>query len=329
MRAICSAYGVIMELRHLRYFVAVAELGSVSRAAERLFIAQPPLSMQIRQLEDELGVQLLTRLPRGVRLTPAGSAFLREANDILSRAERAKHVAREQAHARGGFLRMGYVPSAGMTFLPRLIRRIRSRWPSAELDLHEMITIRQLQALHHHEIDAGFVRHPFDTTQLTQIAQLHDHFYLAVPDGHRLAADGPIDLREAAREVFVVPTRPGGPSYFDRSLALCADAEFTPNIRYEPSSLHGVLTIVGAGLGVAIVPGAAALLQQTGVRLRMLVPETRVGALAFVHLTGDPDPFIAAVGTIVEDVFVELAVEIARRTGAPDTAPVVSPPSHD
>lgn len=309
-----------MELRHLRYFVAVAELGSVSRAAERLFIAQPPLSMQIKHLEDELGVQLLTRYARGVRLTPAGTAFLREANDILSRADRAKHVAREQGHGGGGYLRMGYVPSTGVAFLPRLIRRLRAERPRAELDLREMITQRQLHALHHHEIDVGFVRHPFDTSQVEQIAELHDHFFLAVPEGHRLAVDGVIDLREAAKEVFVSPTRARGPSYFDRSFALCADAQFSPDIRYEASSLHGVLTLVGAGLGVAIVPGAAVLLQSANVRLRLLVPETRVGALAFVHLSGDTDPFVAAVGAMVREVFLELAAEIELRTGTP--APV-------
>jgi DNA-binding transcriptional LysR family regulator len=272
--------------------------------------------MQIKHLEDELGVRLLTRYPRGVRLTPAGTAFLREATDILSRADRAKHMARTQDPAGGGYLRMGYVPSSSVAFLPRLVRRVRAERPGAELVLQEMITHHQLHALHHHEIDVGFVRHPVDTTQVAQIAQLHDHFYLAVPADHRLGIDGPIDLRAAAKEVFVSPTRTRVPTFFDRSFALCADAEFSPDVRYEASSLQGVLTLVSAGLGVAIVPGAAALLQTAGVRLRLLVPETRVGALAFVHLADDADPFVAAVGAMVKDVFAELAAEIALRTGA-------------
>jgi DNA-binding transcriptional LysR family regulator len=128
-------------LRHLRYFVTVADLGSVSRAAERRFIAQPPLSMQINDLEEELGVRLLVRHPRGVRLTPAGKAFLDEARYILDRSERAKRIARSSHRAAEGMLRIGYVQS-GRKILPRLVRRLHAARPGGEFDVREMITTR-------------------------------------------------------------------------------------------------------------------------------------------------------------------------------------------
>ncbi len=181
-----------MEFRHLKYFVAVAEMGSVSRAAEKLFIAQPPLSLQIKQLEDEVGVPLLLRYPRGVRLTAAGAAFLEEAKDLLDRAERAKQRARHKNDVAGGMARVAFVPSAGHTVIPRLVRRLRARLPECELDLREMITSQQVQALVHDEIDIGLLRPPMTSSRLTVTNELSDPFCLAIPDGHALwPAPGP------------------------------------------------------------------------------------------------------------------------------------------
>ncbi len=299
-----------MELRHLRYFVAVAELGSVSRAAEKLFIAQPPLSTQIKQLEDEVGVKLLVRYSRGVRLTDAGSAFLAEAKDLLARSERAKRLARHSNSAMGGVVRIGYVPSAGHTALPRILRQVRQIRPDAEIDVCELITPQQVQALCTGEIDVGLARAPINSGRVVVVAQLDDPFCLAVPSGHALSGRGPIDLRAAADCAFISSARQRAPAYFDQALGLCSDAGFSPVLRYEASTLYGVLDLVGAGLGVAIVPASAVMLEARGFSLRLLEHPTRGGSLAFVQLRGDPNPLITMLGKLATSVFADLKKDV-------------------
>ena len=299
-----------MELRHLRYFVAVAELGSVSRAAEKLFIAQPPLSTQIKQLEDEVGVKLLLRYPRGVRLTEAGSAFLAEAKDLLARSERAKRLARHKNSMLGGAVRIGYVPSAGHTILPRLLDQMRQIRPDAEIDVREMITPQQVQALCTGEIDVGLARAPINSGRIAVLVKLDDPFCLALPLGHALSGKGPIDLRAAADCTFISSARHRAPTYFDQALGLCSDAGFSPELRYEASTLYGVLDLVGAGLGVAIVPASAVMLAARGVTLRLLERPTRSGSLAFIQLRGDPNPIIATLGNLATTVFANLKRDV-------------------
>ena len=299
-----------MELRHLRYFVAVAELGSVSRAAERLFIAQPPLSKQIKQLEEEVGVKLLLRYPRGVRLTEAGAAFLIEARDLLARSERAKKTARHTNSLQGGAVRIGYVPSAGHVVLPRFLDELRRMRPEAEIDVQELITPQQVQALCAGEIDVGLARAPVNSARIVVAAELEDPFCLAVPLRHPLAGFGPIDLRVAADCTFISSSRHRAPAYFDQALGLCSDAGFSPKLRYEASTLYGVLDLVAAGLGVAIVPSSAVMLAPKGFTLRPLEQATRTGSLAFVQLRGDPNPFIATLVELATAVFAELRKDV-------------------
>jgi DNA-binding transcriptional LysR family regulator len=300
-----------MELRHLRYFVAVAEMGSVSRAAEKLFIAQPPLSTQIKQLEDEIGVKLLVRFPRGVRLTSAGAAFLAEAKDLLARAEHAKRLARHNDSAVGGVIRIGYVPSAGHTVLPRLLKQMRDIRPDGEIDVREMITPQQVQSLCTGEIDVALARMPVSSGRIAIVAELADPFCLAIPLGHPLEGTGPIDLREAANGPFISPVRYRAPAYFDQLVGLCSDAGFSPEIRYEVSTLYGVLDLVHAGLGVAIVPASAIMLSPQGFSLRPLLRPTREGSLAFIQLRGDSNPFVATLGDLARAVFADLKQDIA------------------
>jgi DNA-binding transcriptional LysR family regulator len=302
---------VAVELRHLRYFVAVAEMGSVSRAAEKLFIAQPPLSTQIKQLEDEVGVKLLIRYARGVRLTSAGTAFLAEAKDLLARSERAKRLARHNDSALGGAVRIGYVPSAGHTVLPRLLRQMRQLRPDGEIDVREMITPQQVQALCTGDIDVGLARAPINSGRITVVAELDDPFCIAVPQGHALSGKGPIDLRAAADCTFVSSARHRGPAYFDQTMGLCSDAGFSPDLRYEASTLYGVLDLVSAGLGVAIVPMSAVMLAPKGFTLRVVECPTRAGSLAFMQLRGDPNPFIATLGNLAATVFADLKRDIS------------------
>jgi len=307
-----------MELRHLRYFVAVAECGSISRASEELFIAQPPLSVQIKQLEDELGTPLLIRYPRGVGLTPAGELFLQEARELLARAERAKRLVHGVSNEEGGQLRIGFIPSAGHMVLQRLVRELKRQRPHCDIEVVEMISGVQLQALHRMEIDVGIVRNPFTSTSGLATIELVDPFCLAIPEGHGLEGNTPIELRDAAHQVFVSFTRHRGRAFFDQAISLCTDAGFSPNIRYEASTLFGVLDMVSAGLGVALVPASSALLKPQHLTLRPLRNPSRPGVLSLVHRLDDPNPAVAALSALAEATFAELGREL--RNVLPDLA---------
>lgn len=300
-----------MELRHLRYFIAVAESGSFSRAAEKLFIAQPPLSMQIRQLEDEVGVPLLLRHSRGVQLTKAGQVFLGEAKQVLAGVERAKLLAAQQEHS--GLIRVAFVPSAAHTILPRLLKRLRDARPQAEVDVAEMITSAQVEALRTGRIDAGLARAiPGASATLARFA-LDDPFCLALPRGHPLSGRAPLELAKAADAVFVGFTRYLGPAFFDQVISLCTDAGFSPKIRYEASTVYGVLSLVGAGLGVAIVPASSVLLMPEGVELRLLRRPTRKGGIVFIRGRDEAGPLVETFTALARDVFVEIRQELKSR----------------
>jgi DNA-binding transcriptional LysR family regulator len=230
-------------------------------------------------LEDEVGVKLLLRYPRGVRLTEAGAAFLIEAKDLLARSERAKRTARHTNSLHGGVVRIGYVPSAGHVVLPRFLDELRRIRPNAEIDVLEMITPQQVQALCAGEIDVGLARAPVNSARIVVAAELEDPFCLALPSRHALSGPGPIDLRAATDCTFVSSARHRAPAYFDPALALCSDAGFSPKLRYEASTLYGVLALVGAGLGVAIVPSSAVMLAPKGFTLRPLSRPTRGGVV--------------------------------------------------
>jgi DNA-binding transcriptional LysR family regulator len=260
-----------LELRHLRYFVSVAELGSISRAAEKLFIAQPALSAQIRQLEEEVGAALLVRLPRGVRLTPAGESFFDDVRAILARAQQASVRAREKQSGQRTTLRLGLVPTATHSVLPGLLRRMRELGLAANIEVREMITSRQLQALRNDEIDLGLARPGEGSTPAETVAAIDDPYCLVVPVGHALAAgDGALNLKRAAREHFVGFSRYREVDYFDRTAALCQESGFTPDIRHEAGQFVNVLALVACGLGLAIVPASAATLPLGAVVFRQL-----------------------------------------------------------
>jgi DNA-binding transcriptional LysR family regulator len=250
-----------MELRHLRYFVSVAELGSISRAAEKLFIAQPALSAQIRQLEEEVGTALFVRLPRGVRLTPAGESFFGDARAILARTQQATLRAREKQSGQRSTLRIGLVPTATHSVLPGLLQRLRDSGLAATIEAREMITSRQLQALRDDEIDLGLARPGEGSMDAETVAAIDDPYCLAVPAGSPLAAgQGALALKQVAYEQFVGFSRYREADFFDRTAALCQEAGFTPDVRHEAGQFVNVLALVGLGLGVAIVPESASTL---------------------------------------------------------------------
>lgn len=304
-----------MELRHLRYFAAVAEAGNLSRAAEKLFIAQPPLSVQIRQLEEELGQPLFTRHPKGVRLTAVGQALLPEARHLLDRAARILEVARQAGEGPGGNLSVGFVPSASSTVLPVLVRQLRKLHPRLDLELREMISSEQVDALVAGHIDAGIARTPTRHPRLTVACRTSDAFCLALPAARARALPPLVDLRQFADATFVAFTRHRGPAYFDQSIHLCSQAGFSPRVRYEATTVYGVLDLVSADLGVALVPASTALLGIKGVTIRPLRKQGTGEVLALLRRKVDSNPLLPFLESTVEQIFAELATRVRRATG--------------
>ncbi|HEU0217613.1 MAG TPA: LysR substrate-binding domain-containing protein [Stellaceae bacterium] len=262
-----------MELRHLRYFVAVAEEGHVTRAAERLGIQQPPLSQQIQALERELETQLFRRKPRGVELTPAGQALLDEARAILARADEAVAAVKRTARGEAGRIGIGFTSSASFhPFLPRAIRAFREAHPLVALVLEESGTTELVEALRARSLDVAFVRSPVgESTDLFVRPLLEEAMVAALPSGHVLsAARDSLPLAALAGETFILYRRPVGPGLHDAIIAACDRAGFSPTIGQEAPRMLSTLSLVAAGLGVTVVPASMSRLEAEGVAYRPL-----------------------------------------------------------
>jgi DNA-binding transcriptional LysR family regulator len=274
-----------MELRHLRYFIAVADEKHITRAAQKLGIQQPPLSLQIRALEDELGVQLFRRKPRGVELTDAGAAFLERARSILEQVERAAATTRRTARGEQGRVVVGFTSSAPFhPFVPRVIRTFREMSPLVSLVLEESGSSELVQGLHNEEIDAAFIRSPVaDVVGLTVRPLLEEPMLVAVPSGHPLAKGvnsktAPLPLAALAKETFILYKRPGGPGLYDTIITACRGAGFSPRVGQEAPRIISTLNLVAAGLGVSVVPESLRRLQMDGVVYRRLEESATLSA---------------------------------------------------
>jgi len=271
-----------MELRHLRYFVAVAEHGHVTRAAESLGIQQPPLSQQIKALEEELGVLLLRRKPRGVELTDAGSAFLERARVILAEVERAFASTRRTARGEQGRVVIGFTSSAPFhPFVPRVIRMFREASPHVSLVLEESGSSELVHALHSEMIDAAFIRSPVaDVVDLLVQPLLEEPMIVALPTGHALASElaRPLELSELANQTFILYKRPGAPGLYDSIITACRGAGFSPLVGQEAPRIISTLNLVAAGLGVSVVPESLRRLQMDGVVFRELAANAKLTA---------------------------------------------------
>jgi DNA-binding transcriptional LysR family regulator len=305
-----------MELRLLRYFTAVAETGSLSRAAEKLFIAQPPLSLQIRQLEEELGVALFSRHPKGVKLTPAGEALLPEARALLDRAGQLADVVRNPSRGAAVSVSIGFVPSASSTVIPDLVRRLRKSHPDLDIRVREMISGEQNEALVAGQIDVGIARFAPRHPRITIACSVSDPFSLAEPGSQARSKASVADLQDYADHSFVAFTRHRGPAYFDQSIHLCGQAGFSPRIRYEASTVHGVMDLVSAGLGVALVPASAVLLGVKGVRVRPLRHAGKDGVMSLLHRKSDSNPVLTDLQYTTEEIFKDLEDRMLTALGA-------------
>lgn len=245
-----------MELRQIRYFVAVAEEQSFSRAAERLHISQPPLSQQIKSLEDELNVQLFRRLPRGVTLTAAGEVLLKSCLTILAQVRMAAQETSQAAAGMKGTIRMGTVSSALIYILPQILRHLSDNMPDIKIEFVEMSSREQTQAVLRDDLDIGLVHTPIDTTGLLTHQVFREEFCAVLPPGHRLASHDTIPLESLANDEFVFFPRTLASGLFDKMVSLCMKAGFSPQIHHTARHQATILRMVTMGLGVTVVPGS-------------------------------------------------------------------------
>jgi DNA-binding transcriptional LysR family regulator len=244
-----------MELRHLRYLVAVADQGSFSGAARALRVAQSAISEQLANLEQEIGVSLFSRSSRKTALTAAGEVFLAEARRTLADADRAVEVARRVHRGEAGKLRIGFFAGGMGINFPRLIRTVRKQYRDVQLSLVEMTSTQQWSALAEGKIDVGFTRRlePEFRSELSSVVMHQDPIMAILPNHHR-AVPGPVDLRELANESFVLSSRETSPAVFDKAIELCSEAGFSPRIASISSVWSSVVMMVQAGEGIALLP---------------------------------------------------------------------------
>jgi len=281
-----------IDIRLLRYFIAVAETGHMTRAAERLGIGQPPLSQQIRVLETQLGVTLFERLPRGMALTDAGQAFLGDAYDVVRKLDQAVDDVRRVAAGVKGRLAVGFTSSSALhPFVPAVIRAFRADAPAVSLMLDESSTTELLDGLRDGQLDAVFIRQPLgDIAQIAIVPVLEEPMVLAVPSSHPLALKGragkaAVPLTALSAEKLILYRRRTGQGLYDAIIAACHGAGFSPHIEQEAPRLPSTLSLVAAGLGVSIVPASLMRMQVEGIVYRPLTPAPRA-PLHFAYREG-------------------------------------------
>jgi DNA-binding transcriptional LysR family regulator len=267
-----------MDLRRLRYFIAVADERHFGRAAAHLGIAQPPLSRQIQALEEELGVSLFDRSRRQIELTTAGGVLVTHARALLDAAERAALETQRAGRGEFGRLVIGYPSSIAYSGLTEILRAYRARFPGVELQLHEGAPQAVVDALNARRMDVGFVRGPLEEPALRNELVLDEPLLVAMADQHPLRGRGPMRLEALAQEPFVLFPRERSPWFFDLVLRLCRDAGFEPRVAQQAPAID-VVSLVAVGLGVAILPASWRGLRREGIVFRGIVGDPRTQLL--------------------------------------------------
>ena len=281
-----------MELRHLRYFTALADELHFGRAADAAFVAQSTLSQQIRTFEDEMGVQFFERSTGGVKLTEAGRTFLPYAKRVLREARRAESVARAARDGLAGLLTITYEGTAMRSGLPTIIKAFQEQRPHGELDLVEQTTREQVTALREEESDAGFLFLPVNERGLRVRELFTAPMIVVLPSGHRLAERDTVPLRELEGEPHVIWARGGAPRIHDAYVRACHEAGFTPRIIQEIERGESFLGLVEAGLGVSIAHASNVQIERPGVRYAKIVEPEVPLTLGLVHRQEDDSPLL-------------------------------------
>jgi DNA-binding transcriptional LysR family regulator len=297
-----------MELRHLRYFVAVAEERSFTRAAERLHIAQPPLSRQIQQLEEDLGVVLIEKGCRPLRLTEAGQFFLDHARPLLDQLRDLRTMTQRVGKLERT-LSIGFVASTLYGQLPEIVRRYRERFPEVEVTLVEMTTVEQLAALKEGRIDVGFGRLKSEDPSIRRILLREERMVVALPPGHRLAQrDASVRLTELLGENLLLYPKAPRPSFADQVLAVFSETNLTPGRVTELRELQIAIGLVAAGQGVSIVPESVQGMHHGNVVYRKLEDKHAFSPILFSVRHMDRSPELEALLATVYAIYDDLGI---------------------
>jgi len=283
-----------IELRHLRYFVAVAEELHFGRAAQRLHLSQPPLSQQIQKLEEILGYALFTRTSRSVRLTVAGDAFLPRARRTLRNMQRDLDETRSIGRGEVGSLNVGFVGSAMLTTLPGIFREYREAYPRVHLRLHESFTSRVMEGMESGTLDAGILRDG-DPMEGLQVSTIYSEPYVAVlPATHRCAAQKSISPGMLRDEPFVHYPQTAGARAFDKPLSIFEEYGFRPHIAQEASHWLTILSLIGAGFGVSVAPACVRRIASPSVVCLPLRGTKVMSHIELAWLSGESRPIVEA-----------------------------------
>ena len=247
-----------MELRQIRSFLSIAETLHFGRTAELIHLSQPALSLQIRALEEEVGVRLLERNRRKTTLTTAGSAFRDDAAAALSQLEQAIRRARLAASGKLGLLRIGFVSTVGSEIVPNIVRRFRKSNPEVEFSLRNILTAEQVQMLESGSLDVGFLRMPIGEESALDVVTVHrEPFVLVVSSSHKLAKKKRVRLREVAGQDFVMYERTYAPGFHDLIFGILRDARIVPNVSQTAVEIPLLISLVASGMGITILPASA------------------------------------------------------------------------
>lgn len=277
-----------MELRHLRYFIAVAEERNFSRAARRLNMAQPPLSQQIQQLEKELGVSLFDRDSRPIATTAAGEILLEQCRPLLKRLEDLESRLHLMGSGAAGLLTVGFISSSMYRLLPPVLKTFMEKYPGISLELRELTSLEQEDALRERSIDVGFIRGFSQEESFINKQLVEEPLVVAVPEGWKLAKKSAVALKDLRREPFIIfPVKPD-PGFANFVKAQCINVGFEPMVVQEVNELQTALSLVASGIGLSIMPGSVRMLQRVGVSyiaLREPAPKT---AISIIYRRGEP-----------------------------------------
>jgi DNA-binding transcriptional LysR family regulator len=247
-----------MELRQIRSFLSIAETLHFGRTAELIHLSQPALSLQIRALEEEVGVRLFERNRRKTTLTAAGVAFRDEAARALSQLDQAIHRAKQAANGKLGLLRIGFISTAGSEIVPDIFRQFREMNPEVEFSLRAITTADQVQMLERGSLDIGFLRLPIGEHSALDVVTVHrERFVLVVPASHKLAKRKRVRLRDVSGQDFVMYERTYAPGFYDLIFGILRDARIVPNVSQTAAEISTVISLVVAHMGIAILPASA------------------------------------------------------------------------